>query len=192
MNTTEPGCPVTTLSDPVGAVRPVEGATAGAGLRVFCRPAPPAIARQALLMKMIEATNWRTHLLSFIERIFLILVESLIVGGVTKHTLNVPARFRKRNVLDPVFDVHRTARGDPRSRAARPRVVGSSRVLYSSELAEHLSEIIHAQLDVEHRVIQIGGGDRAVALTLGDQLAGRRHDLHQPARADPGNRIRIE
>src|SRR6266571_815695 len=79
----------------------------------------------------------------------LFFVKPSVVRGVAKHALDVAPRFGKWDAFDPIFDVHRATLGDPGSSSPRSRVVSRRRVLDSSELSDHLREVVHSELDIE-------------------------------------------
>src|ERR1051325_3389107 len=94
----------------------------------------------------------------------LLLIKSPVIGGEAQDALDVAASFGKRDALDPVLQVERAARRDPGFGASGAGVVGGGGVLGATELADHLGQVVHAELDVEVRIEQVVGGDAAAAL----------------------------
>src|SRR6476661_4866245 len=108
----------------------------------------------------------------------LLFVKPSIVCGVTKHSLNISSSLGKRYALNPVFDIQRAAFGDPSLCSPGTGIVSRRCIFDPVELPQHLRKKIHAQLDIERRIVEIGSGDRSDALTFRDQLARCGHYLH--------------
>src|SRR5262249_10279357 len=122
----------------------------------------------------------------------LLVIESSVVHRISQDALNVALGFAVWNALDPLIHIQRAPLRDPLARPAWSRIVGGRRVFDLAELADELRQVIHTKLYVQAGVVQVIRSYAAGAVSFCNQLPGSRHELHQAASPDPGDRIRFE
>ncbi len=107
--------------------------------------------------------------------------------------LHVPAGLGVRDILHELHLVRNTETLDPALHRLLPRVVrrqGQAEV--SAEFPEQIGQMMHADPDVDLRRLQRGRGNGRQLVLARGQVGGLGHELHQPARAGPGDGARGE
>src|SRR5581483_10440453 len=111
---------------------------------------------------------------------------------IPQNRLHILASLSKRNRFHELLWITILPLSQPVLHPIRPRVVCGESIFERAKLIDHGTEIFRAQLQINSRLKQLGGGEMLQLLLLGNVLANFRQQLHESQSIRARYRIRIE